>query len=528
MILSDHDILKAIGTGEIVIDPFRRESLGSNSYDVHLGNTLVIYQAADDTHVQQPLDCAKENGFYYATIPTGGYVFRPGTLYLGVTEEYTETHRHVPFLDGKCFGKGTRIWMADGALKTVESVVIGDNVLGVDGAPKRIVGTHSGLAPLYRVHQSRGESYVVNGEYVLVLRCGRGTDNKAYPTGAVVRVSVGEFLGLPANVRKHLYGFRRPAKFGASPSLPVDPYILGLWLGDGTTGQAQLTINNEDHEVLAYLKEHFPLAAFHQYKPGAQTVVLTTHEKTAFKRPNDFLEGLRLLHVADDKHIPAHVLVASTEDRLALLAGLLDTDGSVNHCSWEITTAYPALRDGILQLARSLGFTTSLAIKVVEDTEYYRIGISGAVQDIPTKLSRKREKLTPSSFVGRADSALTVVPEGTGAYYGFTLDAEVSDDRLFFLEDFTVAHNSSIGRLGVFIHATAGRGDVGFCNHWTLELSVVQPVRIYAGMPIGQLIYFETSAPDVPYNRKPQAKYQGRNPMPMPSQMWRNFAKECP
>ena len=49
---------------------------------------------------------------------------------------------------------------------------------------------------------------------------------------------------------------------------------------------------------------------------------------------------------------------------------------------------------------------------------------------------------------------------------------------------------SSVGRLGIDIHATAGKGDVGFCNHWTLEISVSQPVRVYAGMPIGQLIYF--------------------------------------
>ena len=49
---------------------------------------------------------------------------------------------------------------------------------------------------------------------------------------------------------------------------------------------------------------------------------------------------------------------------------------------------------------------------------------------------------------------------------------------------------SSVGRLGIDIHATAGKGDVGFCNHWTLEISVCQSVRVYAGMPIGQLIYF--------------------------------------
>lgn len=50
---------------------------------------------------------------------------------------------------------------------------------------------------------------------------------------------------------------------------------------------------------------------------------------------------------------------------------------------------------------------------------------------------------------------------------------------------------SSIGRLGLFVHVTAGFGDVGFCGHWTLEIFAVQPVRIYPGVPICQIFYHE-------------------------------------
>ena len=87
---------------------------------------------------------------------------------------------------------------------------------------------------------------------------------------------------------------------------------------------------------------------------------------------------------------------------------------------------------------------------------------------------------------------------------------------------------SSIGRLGIAIHVTAGRGDVGFFGHWTMEIVVVRPVRVYAGMPIGQLIWFRTASPPlVPYDWKPGAKYSARGrrerPVPAPSQMWRNF-----
>ena len=82
---------------------------------------------------------------------------------------------------------------------------------------------------------------------------------------------------------------------------------------------------------------------------------------------------------------------------------------------------------------------------------------------------------------------------------------------------------SSVGRLGIDIHATAGKGDVGFCNHWTLEISVSQPVRVYAGMPIGQLIYFKVDGEvEVDYASKSSAKYNQRTLRPVESMMWKN------
>jgi dCTP deaminase len=93
----------------------------------------------------------------------------------------------------------------------------------------------------------------------------------------------------------------------------------------------------------------------------------------------------------------------------------------------------------------------------------------------------------------------------------------------------TLAHvpflegKSSVGRLGIDIHATAGKGDVGFCNYWTLEISVKQKVRVYAGMPIGQLIYFEVQGDILtPYNQKNSAKYNEKTPRPVESMMWKN------
>jgi len=94
MILTDAGILAEIEQGNIVIDPYQRNCLGSNSYDVHLGKDLAVY-------TDRILDAKKHNQIEEIVIPEEGYILQPNTLYLGVTEEYTETHNHVPFLEGK-------------------------------------------------------------------------------------------------------------------------------------------------------------------------------------------------------------------------------------------------------------------------------------------------------------------------------------------------------------------------------------------------------------------------------------------
>lgn len=94
MILSDKKILESIKNGQIIVQPFDPNCLGTNSYDVHLAKTLATYD-------NEVLDAKKHNTITYIDIPDEGYVLQPGTLYLGVTEEYTETHNAVPFLEGK-------------------------------------------------------------------------------------------------------------------------------------------------------------------------------------------------------------------------------------------------------------------------------------------------------------------------------------------------------------------------------------------------------------------------------------------
>ncbi len=128
--------------------------------------------------------------------------------------------------------------------------------------------------------------------------------------------------------------------------------------------------------------------------------------------------------------------------------------------------------------------------------------------------SRKHTKVR---FFRIPPAGLVLVP--SKLYLGVTKEYTETHAHVPFLEG-----KSSIGRLGIDIHATAGKGDIGFCNTWTLEISVRQPVKIYPGMPIGQLLYFAVAGEvEIPYSRKKGAKYNKRTIKPVESMMYKNF-----
>jgi len=102
-------------------------------------------------------------------------------------------------------------------------------------------------------------------------------------------------------------------------------------------------------------------------------------------------------------------------------------------------------------------------------------------------------------------------------YLGRTLEYTESHKHVPMLEG-----RSSIGRLGLFVHVTAGFGDVGFCGYWTLEMFCVQPIRIYAGVEICQVFYHSIEGE---YDLYKSGKYQ-KNKGVQPSLLFKDFEKK--
>ena len=154
----------------------------------------------------------------------------------------------------------------------------------------------------------------------------------------------------------------------------------------------------------------------------------------------------------------------------------------------------------------------------VYETEFEYVKVHG--------LTKRTEEIPLDVRVPRNTMDIHIPKEGYvlkpgELYLASTIEYTESNEHLPILNG-----KSSLGRLGLSIHVTAGTGDVGFRGNWTMELFVIKPLRVYAGMAIGQLLWFTVnSVPDVPYDLKPSAKYGSRSQLPQASKMYQEHLR---
>lgn len=354
---------------------------------------------------------------------------------------------------GKCFGFGTLIRMFDGSIKPVQDIRAGDLLMGDDSTPRFVKSTTSGFGKLYKINQKNGNNYVVNDCHTLVLKRTNDGTSKA---GCTCEIDVSDYLG-KSKTFKHIHkGFKSPIEYPFN-KCPLDPYFLGLWLGDGRHDQPSITVNRDDTELFEYLEDAaccLGMVATRKEDPreNADQVAIVLYEGISaledyipFMR-NPITRALHDLGVFRNKHVPDCYKFNSTEVRRELLAGFIDAYGhSKRGLSADIIHKRGQLIDGIVDVARSLGLRVSESdtIKGCKETgydaTYKRITISGDLSNIPTKLYRKRFA-KPKSKRDPLVCGISVEDYGYGNYYGFELDGS----KRFLLADCTVVHNTEM------------------------------------------------------------------------------------
>ena len=132
---------------------------------------------------------------------------------------------------GKCLGRGTPVLMHDGTVRAVEDVRVGDRLMGPDSTPRTVLSLAHGTDRLYRIMPVKGDPYVVNEPHILSLKL-TGGDGRSQ--GEVVNLSVRDYLARAENFKRNVKGYRVGVEFDAQP-VTLEPYFLGLWLGDGAS-----------------------------------------------------------------------------------------------------------------------------------------------------------------------------------------------------------------------------------------------------------------------------------------------------
>lgn len=354
------------------------------------------------------------------------------------------------FFTGKShngFDAATKIVMANGSIKAIGDVEIGDDILGDHGVTK-VVRKQIRETEAFIIEPCKGEPFIAALDQVLHFKVSRNEFGRK--NGDDVRISVKEYLEQSKKKQRNLKLFHG-RYLTKEKALPIEPYFLGVWLGDGDSDSIYIT--TKDPEIIEYLEEY-------GRRLGMTVQMAKYGDKCPRYRIGEGYKGnqnfsiqrvLREeLNVLRNKHIPAQYLINSEKIQLETLAGIIDADGHKykNGKCYEVVQVSEVLAQQIKLLASLLGFRTTIRKKTTSikpnknypkgfEGEAFRIIISGDVYRIPTKISRK--KITNYSGNKNCQVSGIGVEPLSATHPVIALELDSSD--CFFLADMTQVYD---------------------------------------------------------------------------------------
>ncbi len=520
-VLSDRDIRAALESGAVRIDPYDPEDLQPSSVDLHLDRRFRVFR--NNRYPYIDVRALQPDLTELLTIEDDEpFILHPGEFVLGQTLEWVELPDDlVARLEGKALALDTPVPTPDG-WRTMGDLASGDLVFDEEGIPTTVLEITPPMIgrPCREVEFSDGTCIVADAahQWETIDKNGRTHGRSVAEIRTTDEIAASLRVGGELNHHVPLAG---PVRYLARPDLPIEPYTFGAWLGDGTTTKAEIT--SVDADVLEQISgDGFTVRpvgyAPHLYRIGG--VGQSRDVATGRYSQNASLSSrLRRQGLLEGKFVPRMYLEAGVDQRLALLQGLMDTDGFVDDVAGrcEFTNTNEGLADAVVELAASLGFrpvkTTGRAtLYGVDKGPKYRVKFT---PDRPVfRLARKLARQKPADARFHRFRAIAAVREIASVPVRCI---EVASPRGLFLvsRSFIPTHNSSLGRLGLLIHSTAGYVDPGWKGNLTLELSNVAnlPIALYHGMRIGQISFFGMSSPvERPYGSPSlRSRYQGQS-----------------
>lgn len=381
--------------------------------------------------------------------------------------------------------------------KKFGDIKVGDYVWGGDGNPVEVIATHKqGVLPCYRVSFSDGTETYCNDKHLWTVqtikqRYGRGRNGKRLNNNwRTVQLSDIINSGLTGQFRSS-YKFYLPpqplVQFQKNSELPIDPYMLGCILGDGSVvSDPGITVGFADDPVIINIIN----SRQSKYKLNRKVSPKSTAVQYSILNIRDALRSLNLYGLYSyEKHIPSVYMESSVEDRIALLQGILDTDGHVSKTAphkAKLTSSSRMLIDQTAELVRSLGGYAYENSVDNRSRPVYSLAINTPFN--PFMMPRKRDKyIGKESFRAFADIEEVEPAE----MMCITVN---NKDGLYLSNDFIVTHNSSLCLQAIADAQKKGKvcawidAEQAFDREWAKRLGVdtdaliVSPTKTIAGM----------------------------------------------
>lgn len=273
--------------------------------------------------------------------------------------------------------------------------------------------------------------------------------SKTIDDNNVFDISIKEYMKLNETTKKRLAGIRGNCVEWEKRNVELDPYILGLWLGDGSQRGYRYACHGEkDPEIINYLEKWADKNDANIKRTAKYDYYISSNSNYGKKGCNPLNKLLKKYNLINNKHIPLDYIRNDRETRLKVLAGIIDTDGTVSRNGKRIVLSQGLYHKQLIEdtkyLARTLGFQVTQSIKKtswkykdeLKKGEAYFLNISGNIGDIPTLLPRKKcssERVCSEKTTG----FLKIKDIGLGEYVGFKIDG----NERFIINDFTITHN---------------------------------------------------------------------------------------
>lgn len=403
---------------------------------------------------------------------------------------------------GKAQPLSARVLTPDG-WKTMGDLKPGDFVIGANGRAVRVARVFErGELPVFRVTMSDGGSTLCCDDHLWRTRTRADRRSGGAGTVKTLREIRATMTRVDGGLN-HSIPYVKPVHFTKQGDLPIHPYVLGVYLGDGHG----VCISNPEPSVQRRFMERLP-ESDKAVVVGDAGIVVRISRRIRTKEKSNYHKALLELGLddrrAEQKFIPEQFLTATVEDRIELLRGLCDTDGYVaNPKNIEYTTVSQRLAEDIMRLVKELGGRISCNVK---NTTYQYLGQKLRGQTayrmvfgfpdggiVPVSSEKHLAKWDASAMRTPIRYIKSVIPEGTAVCRCIEIE---SDDHLYVTDDCIVTHNSAAMATFVLSAAREVREGVHTCgvvcvsvempcieitNRLLSQLSRVDSVKIQRG-----------------------------------------------